>query len=125
MRIYKISFLVMMILLVVWIFYPASSGNPYRAVAWIEDYPGATGRYATYTPVLAEDTCKVVGPTVGADYGKLTFEDIDDDGVKEAIIETKVLFDWGELYQPERFVLKYKQDKNGLPSFFLMDSISK
>jgi hypothetical protein len=125
MRIYKFSFVVIVLLLVVWVFYSSSSRNPYPAVRWIEDYPGATGRYATYTPVLAEDESKVVGPTVGADYGKLTFEDVDDDGLKEAIIETKVFLDWGELYQAERFVLKYRQDNKGLPSFSLADSTSQ
>lgn len=123
MRIYKISLLISLIMLVVWVFY-SSSRNPYPAVRWIEECPGTTERYVTYTPVLVEDKSKVVGPTVGADYGKLTFKDIDHDGLKEAIIETHLLINWGELYQPERFVLKYKPDKNGLPGFFLVDSIN-
>lgn len=69
---------------------------------WVEDRPGATERYVTFTPVLKSNR-KPIGPTVGADYATLTFEDLDDDGIEEAIIETSNSIHL-EFYHAERHV---------------------
>ena len=91
-----------------YVYYKHAKGNPFDQVEWVEDWPGATERYVTFTPIL-KSTKKPIGPTVGADYGDLTFEDLDGDGIKEAIIETSQSIHL-ELYQAERHVLKFKPD---------------
>jgi hypothetical protein len=96
--------------------------NPFSDVQWIEDYPGATERYVTYTPVLKADNSIKLGPTVGADYAKLRFIDINNDGTKEVIIETEILFDWGEFYSAEKHVLQYRKSVTGAPEFILIKS---
>ena len=58
-------------------------------IVFLKDYPGANGRYVTFTPVLKADHTVKLGPTIGADYGHLSFFDVDGDGVKEAIVETR------------------------------------
>lgn len=60
--------------------------NPFNDVFWLVEYPAASDKYVQYTPVLSNDKRIILGPTVGADYAKLRFKDIDDDGIKEAII---------------------------------------
>jgi len=46
-----------------------------------------------YTPYLKSNSkIKIGKESFGADYGKLRFEDTDDDGIKETIIETKQSF---------------------------------
>ncbi|MEO6452774.1 MAG: hypothetical protein ABIN97_01815 [Ginsengibacter sp.] len=97
--------------------YTFSMRNPFPEVEWIKDYPGATERYIEYTPVLKADRRIKLGPGLGADYATLRFKDINNDGVKEAIIETEILIDWGEFRSPERHVLQYKKTASGLPQF--------
>ncbi|HEY0742396.1 MAG TPA: hypothetical protein VGD40_13070 [Chryseosolibacter sp.] len=100
------------------------TSNPFDHVEWIEDAPGATERYVTFTPVSKADH-KPLGPTVGADYAALKFEDLDGDGVKEAIVETRNTLHL-EFYTPERHVLKYKIDSVLGPRFeFLHEPITK
>lgn len=91
--------------------------SPYDDVYWIEEYPGATERYIQYTPVSDKDRSVEIGPPIGADYGRLRFEDMDNDGVKEAVIETKVYFDFGDFYSPSRHILKFVKDSAGRPGF--------
>jgi hypothetical protein len=81
-------------------------GNPFDQVEWLEDRPGATERYVTFTPI-SKSNKKPIGPTVGADYAVLTFNDLDGDGIKEAIIETSKSIHL-EFYHAERHVLKFK-----------------
>ena len=95
--------------------------NPYEEVLWIEEFPGATERYVQYTPVLSKDKDRQIGPTIGADFAKLRFKDIDDDGIKEAIIETEMLIDFGEFYSPERHLLKFQETSNGIPEFIYIE----
>lgn len=102
--------------------YSFTMHNPFPEVDWIKDYPGATERYIEFTPVLKADKRIKLGPAVGADYGKLQFKDINNDGIKEAIIETELLVDWGEFYDPERHVLQYQKTVTGHPQFFLIKS---
>lgn len=89
--------------------------NPFDQVEWIQETPGATERYVTFTPVLKANK-KPIGPTVGADYAALTFKDLDDDGIKEAIIETNPSIHL-EFYHSERHVLKFKTDEITGPKF--------
>ena len=97
-------------------------GNPYKDVEWILDYPGATDRHRTYTPVLKTDHTIILGPTVGADFGKLKFEDIDNDGIKEVIIETDYFYKPAAYYYPVKHILKSKLDENGITRFELISS---
>jgi len=90
--------------------------NPYAEVEWVEEWPGAGDRYRTFTPVLKADHKTTVGPTIGADYGALSFEDIDKDGVKEAIVESDGSFTFEEFHH-EKHVLKYQRDSLGRPKF--------
>ena len=94
-----------------------SDDNPYQDVEWIKDYPGSTDKFATFTPVLKADKNIILGPTVGADYAEIRFEDLNMDGVKEAIIETTTLIDFGETYTPEKHILKSYVDTKGLTRF--------
>ena len=97
--------------------------NPFEDVTWIKDYPGANNRYVTYTPVSKKDNSVQLGPTIGADFATLKFEDIDQDGVQEIIIETDIEIDLGEYRNPERHILKYSENgKSGLPKFELISS---
>jgi hypothetical protein len=91
-----------------YVYHHHTMSNPFDKVEWIEDWPGATERYVTFTPVLKSNK-KPIGPTVGADYAVLTFEDLDHDGIKEAIIETSKSKHL-EFYHAERHVLKFKLD---------------
>ncbi|MBO2010157.1 hypothetical protein [Hymenobacter negativus] len=62
-----------------------------------------------------------LGPTVGADFGALTFEDTDNDGVKEAIITSDGSFILEE-FSHERHTLKYQRDSLGRAKFTLLKS---
>jgi hypothetical protein len=90
------------------VYHNQTRSNPFDGVEWIEDWPGTTERYVTFTPVLKSNK-KPIGPTVGADYAVLTFEDLDHDGIKEAIIETSKSIHL-EFFHAERHVLKFKPD---------------
>jgi hypothetical protein len=102
-------------------YFTSKSHNPYPEVEWVEDWPGAGDRYRTYTPVLKADSKTAVGPTIGADYGALSFEDTDNDGVKEAIIESDGSFTLEE-FSHERHTLKYQRDSLGRAKFTLLKS---
>tara|TARA_B110000046_G_scaffold12667_1_gene12504 strand:- start:8215 stop:8610 length:396 start_codon:yes stop_codon:yes gene_type:complete len=104
------------------IFGGCSNPIPYKDVKWILGYPGATDRYKTYTPVLKSDHNIILGPTVGGDFGKLKFKDIDGDGIKEAIIETDYLYEPAEYYYPIQYILKSKIDENGVTKFELIST---
>ncbi|MCB2410592.1 hypothetical protein [Hymenobacter lucidus] len=95
--------------------------NPYTEVEWLEDMPGATDRYVTFTPVLRSNPKVKLGPAVGADYAKLYFEDVDNDGSKEAIIETDGTFTLEE-FHPERHILRYQPHASGNSQFVLVKS---
>lgn len=100
-----------------------STPSHYPNVKWIKDYPGANNRYVTFTPVLKINPNKILGPTIGADYAKLNYEDIDNDGIMEVIIATDISVDFGEFYTSEKHVLKsYKEPQNGLTKFKLLSS---
>jgi hypothetical protein len=103
------------------LYYILKSSNPYAEVRWVEDWPGAGDRYRTFTPVLKADGKTAVGPTIGADFGALTFEDTDNDGVKEAIIESDGSFTLEE-FSYERHTLKYQRDSLGRAKFTLLKS---
>ena len=86
-KILKLTFLSLTLFAVIAYFaYNLNTRNPFPEVQWIGDYPGATDRYVTYTPVLKADNNVKLGPIIGADYAKLRFKDINSDGTKEAII---------------------------------------
>jgi len=67
--------------------------NPFRRfdICFEEDYPGATDRYTTYTPVRCSNPSARLGEPIGADYGNLSFEDVDDDGTPELVVESSRL----------------------------------
>lgn len=69
-----------------------SSLNPYKKydLCFQENLPGATSRYTTYTPVRCSNTTVQLGEAIGADYGRLSFDDVDRDGQKEVIIKSSV-----------------------------------
>lgn len=88
--------------------------SPYPDIIFIEDFPGATSRHVSFTPVMKEDPSVQVGPVASADFGRLRFQDLDGDGTQEAIIETKKPFiDSGEFYSDTRTVLRYIHDAEG------------
>lgn len=103
------------------LYYTAKSRNPYAEVEWVEDWPGAGDRYRTFTPVLKVDKKTVLGPTIGADFGALTFEDTNNDGMKEAIVESDGSFTFEE-FSHERHTLKYQRDSLGRAKFTLLKS---
>ncbi len=100
-------------------FYFFKNRNPFSEVRWIEGMPGATDRYVTFTPVLKTNT--PIGPTVGADYAKLHFKDINNDGVKEAIVETDSTGHL-ELFFYEKHVLEYRKKQDGNFEFVEIES---
>ena len=102
--------------------YSYNMQNPFKEVKWIEHNPGAGDRYVEFTPVLKSNNKIKLGPTVGADYAELRFKDLNDDGVKEVVIETEVLFPHGDFYSHERHVLGYKLSPTGQPQFVLIKS---
>ncbi len=57
-------------------------------ICFARDLPGATSRFAVYTPVRCSDMTSQMGESVGADYAFIRFEDVDKDGVDEAIVES-------------------------------------
>ena len=78
-------------------------------VCFVEDRPGATSRYVTFAPVRCSDSAVAVGDPVGADYGGLRYEDLDDDGTAEAVIESsswRCRFGAAPCYDAYRIVLK-------------------
>jgi hypothetical protein len=96
--------------------------NPYNDVVWIKDYPGATGRYISFTPYLRSDPKIKLADGFGADYGELSFKDIDNDGIKETIIETKQPFySFDDSVSPTKVILKYNATKNKNPIFRMME----
>jgi hypothetical protein len=99
----------------------SSSRNPYEGVEWLKDYPGAGNRYVTFTPVLASDHSTALGPSIGADYGELSFKDLNNDGIKEAIVESNAFFTFEEFY-PSREVLEYKRHPGKRAEFVLLKS---
>jgi hypothetical protein len=115
----KIKIIVAAVLLgfvVYYVYNHHATTNPFSQVEWVQAWPGATERYVTFTP-LSTSNRKPVGPTIGADYGVLIFEDLDGDGIKEAIIETSKSLHL-EFYHAERHVLKFKPDDVTGGSFF-------
>jgi hypothetical protein len=104
-------------------YYVAStSRNPYEGVEWLKDYPGAGSRYVTFTPVLASDHNTALGPTIGADFGELSFQDLDNDGIEEAIVESNAFLTFEEFY-PSKEVLEYKKRPGKRAEFVLLKSL--
>ncbi|MBB6370908.1 hypothetical protein [Chryseobacterium shigense] len=91
--------------------------NPFYEVLWISDAPGASERFVTFTPVLKSNPSIKLGETVGADHAKLYFEDVDSDGEKEAIIETKTFLNFDDMTTPEKHILKCTKNKTGKLKF--------
>lgn len=106
-------------LIIVYLYNGYSKNNPFNEVSWVEEYPGATERYVQFTPV-SKVTKLPIGPTVGADFASLRFIDLDNDGIKEAIIETECWLDLGEFYYPQRHVLKF-ETVDGTGKFLYME----
>ncbi|RAK65160.1 hypothetical protein [Hymenobacter edaphi] len=102
-------------------YFAARCRNPFEEVEWLEDHPGAGDRYATFTPVLSTDHSVVLGPAIGADYGELFFEDLNHDGVREAIVETSS-GPLAEAFTAERQVLEYRKRPGQRPTFVLIES---
>lgn len=108
------------ILLIIYINYKKHK-NPFENVYWKINFPGSTNRYIQFTPVLDTNHKIKLGPDIGIDNGELYFEDINNDGIKEVIIETDTSFfnfDTSISDIKERFILEYKKGEN--PSFILL-----
>lgn len=85
--------------------------NPYESdgVCFAKTLPGATSRFIAFTAVSCTDAGRVLGETVGADYGVLRFEDFDGDLQPEAIVQSSAFrCRWGvaPCYDAYRIVLK-------------------
>lgn len=83
------------------------SRTPFEKILFKKEFPGAGDRHVVYTPVLLADPSKIIGESVGADFGEISYRDCDGDGVNEAVIETDKLFDMGEYSASVRHVYKY------------------
>jgi hypothetical protein len=78
-------------------------------ICFMEEHPGATGRFTVYTPVRCSERTKQLGPGVGADHATLDFQDTDGDEVPEVIIASSPLrcrFGTGPCYDAWRIVMK-------------------
>lgn len=96
--------------------------NPYNDVIWEKDFPGATGRYVKFTPVLKSNPKIKLGSGFGADYGVINFEDIDNDGIKETIIQTKQPFySFDDAITSTKIILKYNKNGNENPTFTIIE----
>ena len=100
------------------------SRNPYPEVEWVEQLPGAGDRYRTFTPVLKSNPSIALGPEMGTDYGELYFRDVNNDGVKEAIIETNTPL-LEQKFSHGRHILRYRRAANGRPTFTLIASTER
>ena len=75
-------------------------------VCLVEDTPGATDRFRTFTPVRC-DTGAPLGEPVGADFAIVRFEDLDRDGQEELIVmESEVSCAWSASYCPDEQTLQ-------------------
>jgi hypothetical protein len=88
--------------------------NPFDNIKFVASYPGANDRFVEYTPVLRSNPDIVLGPTVGAFYADVRFQDWDGDGIHEAIIETNAPFT-ATAYTASRVILKYENSESGPP----------
>ncbi len=117
-RIIKIiSVTVLFAVMIVCLILFRQNGNPFTDVEWIRNVPKENGAFVTYTPVLKSDHTIRLGPTMGVDYGELLFKDLNNDGIKEVIIETKPPKKAVLEYTPQRHILRYRRDVMGLPHF--------
>ena len=85
--------------------------NPYASqdICFSQDRPGATSRYVEYAFRTCSSPHEVLAEPVGADQAGLTFEDVDDDGRPEAIVESswyKCRFGQLGCFDAARFVLR-------------------
>jgi hypothetical protein len=119
-----VIFLVVSILFTVFVIISRSNqSSPYSDIIFLEDRPGANGRHVTFSPVLRDDPKIVVGPIVGADYGRIHFRDLDGDGVKEAIVETQLpLIGTDEYYADTISTLRYITLSDGSHRMVPIDS---
>lgn len=64
--------------------------SPYQAndLCFKRDYPGATERYTTFTPIKCSQPNISLGSPIGADHAVLSFVDIDRDSNPEMIIQS-------------------------------------
>ncbi|MDP1915225.1 MAG: hypothetical protein Q8L14_03200, partial [Myxococcales bacterium] len=70
-------------------------------VCLVEDSPGATDRFRTFTPVACA-TGAPLGEPIGADFAVLRFEDLDRDGLEDLVVmESEVSCAWSASYCPE------------------------
>lgn len=85
--------------------------NPFEKddVCFARSTPGATSRFIQYTPIACKDASIKIGEEIGADYAKLRFEDVDKDGIPEAIVESssfRCRYGAGPCYDAYRIVMK-------------------
>jgi hypothetical protein len=83
-------------------------------VCFIEDAPGATTRHRQFTPVRCSNRAERLGGPVGADHGRLRFEDVDKDGRTEAVVESSALkcrTAATPCYDAYRYVMDYQADR--------------
>lgn len=119
----KYIFLILIFITVIIIFYVSKKDdNPYKDVVWIEDYPGANGRVKEFIPVLKSNSKIKLSEGFGADYATISFKDIDNDGIKETIIESKMPFYlFEDMYQPTKIVIKYIKKGKDNPNFKIIE----
>jgi hypothetical protein len=106
-----------LVLIAVVLTYPLVSRErkgPFDEINFLQDHPGAGDRHVVFTPVLRGDHSKIVGQSVGADYGVLHYRDCNGDGITEAVVETEAGFWKGPEYRSSvRHVYKYETDPAG------------
>ena len=89
--------------------------SPYEAenICFKRDFPGATARHVQFTPVQCKAPQEPLGDPVGADLASLSFKDLDNDGLPEAIVESsfyRCKFGGKGCYEAYRVVMKVCPD---------------
>ena len=99
------------------------AANPFDDIVFVKDYPGATDRFVTFTPYLKSDlSTPLCDEPLGVDFGKLSFQDTDGDGIHEAIIETDTgLIEPAVFYSSHRIVAKLVEI-DGAPRIEIIES---
>lgn len=103
--------------------------NPYSEmnIEFVEDAPGASNDFITFTPTLINNNDKriIIGPTVGANFAEIKFKNVDDDKMKEVIIKSNkmaMMFEGG-FSSNEQYVLDYIESDTGIGKFVIVSEI--
>ena len=85
--------------------------NPFDDIHFVQELPGATERWVTFTPYHRNNLSKPLTKPIGADFAKVFFEDRDGDGIHEAVIRSQPRgFRRLEFFVPTETVLKFDSE---------------